>query len=94
MRSAIANAEQKAQAENITVDVDELWVKECFVDKGVTTESAPRTAGADGTRLSRAAHYSHITITVSSEREAKPTKTVTKKTGERPGSGDETSAPA
>ena len=36
LRSAIANAEQKAQAENVSVDVDEMWVKECFVDKGTT----------------------------------------------------------
>src|SRR4026208_2221988 len=36
LRSAIANASQKAEKENISVDVDRLFVSICHVDTGVT----------------------------------------------------------
>ena len=52
LRSAIANAEQKAQAGNISVDVDELWVKECYRRQGRHQASPSRETGADGSRLS------------------------------------------
>ena len=70
LRSAIANAEQKAQADNIAVDVDELWVKECYVNKGVTKNRRRVRPAPMGRAYRERRHYSHITITVSSEREA------------------------
>jgi large subunit ribosomal protein L22 len=68
LRSAIANAEQKAQAENISVDVDELWVKECHVDKGVTKNRRRVRPAPMGRAYRERRHYSHITIAVSSEK--------------------------
>jgi len=70
LRSAIANAEQKAQAENITVDVDDLWVKECFVGKGVTKHRRRVRPAPMGRAYRERRHYSHITIRVSSEKRA------------------------
>lgn len=67
LRSAIANAEQKALAENISVDVDELWVKECHVDKGVTKNRRRVRPAPMGRAYRERRHYSHITIAVSSE---------------------------
>src|SRR5262249_58583624 len=32
LESARANAEQQAQTDNVIVDVDDLWVKECYAD--------------------------------------------------------------
>jgi len=68
LRSAINNAEQKAQSENIAVDVDDLWVKECFVGKGVTKNRRRVRPAPMGRAYRERRHYSHITIRVSSER--------------------------
>jgi large subunit ribosomal protein L22 len=68
LRSAIANAEQKAQAENISVDVDELWVKECFVGKGVTKNRRRVRPAPMGRAYRERRHFSHVTIRVSSEK--------------------------
>ena len=84
LRSAIANAEQKAQAENIAVDVDELWVKECFVGKGITKNRRRVRSAPMGRAYRERRHYSHITIKVSSEKRKveapAPEPTETKKT--------------
>lgn len=79
LRSAIANAEQKAQAENISVDVDELWVKECFVDKGVTKNRRRVRPAPMGRAYRERRHYSHITIAVSSEKRAAEEKRAPKR---------------
>ncbi len=68
LRSAIANAEQKAQTENISVDVDELWVKECFVGKGVTKNRRRVRPAPMGRAYRERRHFSHVTIRVSSEK--------------------------
>jgi large subunit ribosomal protein L22 len=70
LRSAIANAAQKAQSENIAVDVDDLWVKECFVGKGVTKHRRRMRPAPMGRAYRERRHYSHITIRVSSEKRA------------------------
>jgi large subunit ribosomal protein L22 len=67
LRSAIANAEQKAQQENIAVDVDELWVKECYVGKGITKHRRRVRPAPMGRAYRERRHYSHITIHVSTE---------------------------
>ena len=77
LRSAIANAQQKADAENVSVDVDELWVKECFVGKGVTKHRRRMRPAPMGRAYRERRHYSHITIRVSSEKRAE-TKVKTK----------------
>ena len=70
LRSAIANAEQKAEAENVSVDVDELWVKECYVDKGVTKHRRRVRPAPMGRAYRERRHYSHITITVGDRKAA------------------------
>lgn len=79
LRSAIANAEQKAQAENISVDVDELWVKECFVNKGVTKHRRRVRPAPMGRAYRERRHYSHIAIKVSSEKRRSDATTETTK---------------
>jgi large subunit ribosomal protein L22 len=70
LNSAIANAEQKADAQNVMVDMDALCVKQCYIDSGPTKyragarryRPAPRgRAYAERRRCSR------ITIVVSTE---------------------------
>lgn len=72
LNAAIANAEQKADEQNVMVDMDALFVKRCFVDSGPTKyragarryRPAPRgRAYAERRRSSR------ITVVVSTERE-------------------------
>ncbi len=93
LRSAIANAEQKAHAENISVDVDELWVKECFVGKGVTKNRRRVRPAPMGRAYRERRHFSHITIRVSSEKreatarkkvERRPVKAASSPTPEKP----------
>lgn len=71
LNSAIANAEQKADAQNVIVDIDALFVKKCYVDSGPTKyragarryRPAPRgRAYVERRRCSR------ITIVVSTDR--------------------------
>jgi large subunit ribosomal protein L22 len=81
LESARANAERLAQADNVLVDVDELWVKECFVNTGVTKNRRRVRPAPMGRAYRERRHYSHITVVVSSdEREAKAPRN--KKTGE------------
>ncbi len=72
LESARANAEQKAQAENVLVDVDELWVMECYADTGTTKYRRRVRPAPMGRAYRERRHYSHLTVIVSSEkREAK-----------------------
>jgi large subunit ribosomal protein L22 len=88
LRSAIANAEYEAVEANIVVDVDELWVKECFVDRGPTKRRYRFRPAPQGRAYRERRHGCHVTILVSSdEREEKekkkaaPTKSVKAKRG-------------
>ncbi len=71
LRSAMANAEQKAQAQNIAVDVDELWVKECYVGKGITKHRRRLRPAPMGRAYRERRHYCHITVRLSSEKRTK-----------------------
>ena len=79
LRSAIANAEQKAQAGNVSVDVDEMWVKEIYVGKGVTKHRRRIRPAPMGRAYRERRHYSHITIVVSSDKRAEKTAKQPKK---------------
>ncbi len=68
LESARANAEQRAQAENVLVDVDELWVKECFVNTGTTKFRRRVRPAPMGRAYRERRHYSHITVVVSSDK--------------------------
>ncbi|CAN5695998.1 MAG: 50S ribosomal protein L22 [Gemmatimonadetes bacterium] len=62
LRSAVANAQQKADAEKAYVDVDELVVREAYVNEGPTMKRfSPRAMGRATPIMKRT---SQITIIV------------------------------
>jgi large subunit ribosomal protein L22 len=67
LKSAIDNAEQKAQKANVAVDVDSLRVSECFVGKGVTKHRRRVRPAPMGRAYREMRHYCHITVVVSNE---------------------------
>jgi large subunit ribosomal protein L22 len=65
LRSAVANAQQKADAEGNYLDVDELVVSEVYVNEGPTQKRwSPRAMGRATPIMKRT---SHITIIVDSK---------------------------
>jgi len=68
LESARDNAEKKAQAENVAVDVDELWVKECYAHTGTTKFRRRVRPAPMGRAYRERRHYSHLTVVVSSEK--------------------------
>ncbi|MGH9753082.1 MAG: 50S ribosomal protein L22 [Blastocatellia bacterium] len=76
LETAAANAEQQAEANNVSVDVDDLWVKECYADTGTTKHRRRVRPAPMGRAYRERRHYSHLTVVVSSEnRESKAAKT-------------------
>ncbi|HZS06131.1 MAG TPA: 50S ribosomal protein L22 [Blastocatellia bacterium] len=74
--AAIANAQVLAEQDNISIDVDDLWVKEVFVGKGTTKHRRRVRPAPMGRAYRERRHYSHVTVVVSSEkREAETRKT-------------------
>jgi large subunit ribosomal protein L22 len=67
LESARANAEQQAQIENVIVDVDDLWVKECYAGTGTTKYRRRVRPAPMGRAYRERRHYSHLTVVVSSE---------------------------
>lgn len=67
LRSAIANAVQKADKENISVDVEKLFVSNCHVDIGITKWRRRVRPAPMGRAYRERRHYCHITVVVSSE---------------------------
>ncbi|NDD62987.1 MAG: 50S ribosomal protein L22 [Acidobacteria bacterium] len=67
LESARANAEQSAQKENVLVDVDLLWVKECYADTGTTKHRRRVRPAPMGRAYRERRHYSHLTVVVSSD---------------------------
>ena len=90
LESARANAEQLADQENVMVDVDELWVKECFADTGTTKHRRRVRPAPMGRAYRERRHYSHLTVVVSTEKRAGE-KRASKKTGK---AGSETAEAA
>jgi large subunit ribosomal protein L22 len=62
LRSAVANAQVKSQDEGSMVDVDELFVREAFVDEGPTLRRW--RARAQGRAAPVRKRTSHITVVV------------------------------
>jgi large subunit ribosomal protein L22 len=76
LETARANAEQRAQIDNVIVDVDDLWVKECYADTGTTKYRRRVRPAPMGRAYRERRHYSHLTVVVSSEsRKSKAAKT-------------------
>ncbi|RMH16545.1 MAG: 50S ribosomal protein L22 [Gemmatimonadetes bacterium] len=62
LRSAVANAQDRAQHEGETLDVDDLVVREAYVDEGPTLRRW--RAAAMGRAAPRRKRSSHITVVV------------------------------
>ncbi len=62
LRSAVANAQYKAQDEGDVLDVDDLFVREAYVDEGPTLKRW--RAAAMGRAAPRRRRQSHITVVV------------------------------
>ncbi len=71
LESARANAEQLAQADNVLVDVDALWVKECFACTGTTKHRRRVRPAPMGRAYRERRHYSHLTVVVTTEKPEK-----------------------
>jgi len=71
LNSAIANAEQKADEENVMVDIDALYIKSCYVDSGPTKYRAGARryrAAPRGRAYVERRRSSRITVVVSTEK--------------------------
>jgi large subunit ribosomal protein L22 len=91
LRSAIANATEAAEKQNVAVDPDDLWIKACFVDDGPTKHRRRVRPAPQGRAYREQRHFCHVTVMVSTEgRESAPV-------GRRGGAGkkaDEAPKPA
>ena len=67
LRSAIANATETAERENVAVDPDELVVKTCFVDMGPTKHRRRVRPAPQGRAYREQRHFCHVTVLVASE---------------------------
>ena len=74
LRSAIANATEAAERQNVNVDPDDLVVKACFVDMGPTKHRRRVRPAPQGRAYREQRHFCHVTVLVSSDgREDAPT---------------------
>jgi len=62
LRSAVANAQYKAQEEGAVLDADDLYVSEIFVDEGPTMRRWRAAAQGRATPIRK--RTSHITVVV------------------------------
>jgi large subunit ribosomal protein L22 len=67
LRSAIANATETAERDNVAVDPDELVVKTCFVDMGPTKHRRRVRPAPQGRAYREQRHFCHVTVLVASE---------------------------
>lgn len=74
LNSAIANATYIAEQQNIAVDPDDLWVRNCFVDMGPTKNRRRMRPAPQGRAYREQRHYCHITIHVTSDEQPKSEK--------------------
>jgi large subunit ribosomal protein L22 len=65
LRSAIANATEKAERQNIAVDPDDLVVRTCFVDMGPTKHRRRVRPAPQGRAYREQRHFCHVTVLVS-----------------------------
>jgi large subunit ribosomal protein L22 len=74
LSSAIANATYQAEQNNIAIDPDGLWVRNCFVDMGPTKGRKRMRPAPQGRAYREQRHYCHITIQVTSDEQPKDEK--------------------
>lgn len=70
LRSAIANANERAEKANVAIDPDDLWVKTAFVDRGPTKNRRRVRPAPQGRAYREQRHFCHVTILLSND--AKP----------------------
>ena len=74
LRSAIANATEKAERQNVAVDPDDLVVKTCFVDMGPTKHRRRVRPAPQGRAYREQRHFCHVTLLVSTGEAEAPAK--------------------
>src|SRR3712207_736532 len=72
LRSAIANATETAERQNVAVDPDDLFVKACFVDMGPTKHRRRVRPAPQGRAYREQRHFCHVTVQVSTGQEEAP----------------------
>jgi large subunit ribosomal protein L22 len=72
LRSAIANATEKAERQNVAVDPDDLFVKTAFVDMGPTKHRRRVRPAPQGRAYREQRHFCHVTVQVSTGQEEAP----------------------
>ncbi|MET0623828.1 MAG: 50S ribosomal protein L22 [Pyrinomonadaceae bacterium] len=70
LRSAIANATEKAERQNVAVDPDDLVVKTAFVDMGPTKHRRRVRPAPQGRAYREQRHFCHVTVMVSTDGQA------------------------
>jgi large subunit ribosomal protein L22 len=65
LRSAIANATEKAERQNVAVDPDDLFVKTAFVDMGPTKHRRRVRPAPQGRAYREQRHFCHVTVLLS-----------------------------
>src|SRR3982750_2760554 len=70
VRSAVANATEKAEKANVAIDPDDLWVKACFVDMGPTKNRRRFRPAPQGRAYRERRHFCHVTVLLSSDERA------------------------
>src|ERR1044072_5768161 len=72
LRSAIANATEKAERQNVSVDPDDLVVKTAFVDMGPTKHRRRVRPAPQGRAYREQRHFCHVTVEGSTGQEGAP----------------------
>ena len=67
VRSAIANATERAEKANVAVDPDELWVKAAYVDEGPKKRRFRFRPAPQGRAYRERRHFCHVTVLLSTE---------------------------
>src|ERR1043166_10022134 len=70
LRSAIANATEAAERNNVAVDPADLVVKTCFLDMGPTKHRRRVRPAPPGRAYREQRHFCHVTVLVASEEKA------------------------
>jgi large subunit ribosomal protein L22 len=81
LRSAIANATEKAERQNVAVDPDDLVVQTCFVDMGPTKHRRRVRPAPQGRAYREQRHFCHVTVTVSTGTDEQATAAAAKGKG-------------
>jgi large subunit ribosomal protein L22 len=67
LRSAIANATETAERQNVAVDPDDLVVKTCFVNIGPTKNRRRVRPAPQGRAYREQRHFCHVTVLVATD---------------------------